>query len=66
MRSIAIIALIGAAIATGGCNTIHGVGRDFSSLKEVVPHGSRHAAADSTPAESPATPVADPAPSGTQ
>ncbi len=66
MRSIAMTVLIAAAISMGGCNTIHGVGRDFSSLKEVVPHGSRHAAAESSTAESPAAPVADQVANGTQ
>lgn len=60
MRSLAMTALMAAAIATGACNTIHGVGRDVSSLKEVVPHGSHHAVPDSTTA-----PVADPASNGT-
>jgi predicted small secreted protein len=63
MRSIATTALITAAILTSGCNTIHGVGRDVSSLKEVVPGGSNHAKADTA-----AAPTAAPAeaPAGTQ
>jgi predicted small secreted protein len=57
MRRILTSAAIAAAILTGGCNTVHGVGRDVSSLKEVVP-GKSHARAD-TAAPAPANgPVA--------
>jgi predicted small secreted protein len=57
MRRILTSAVIAAAILTGGCNTVRGVGRDVSSLKEVVPSGSSHASADAAP--SPAgTPIA--------
>ena len=61
MRSIAGAVLAAAALATGGCNTVHGVGKDVSSLKEVVPRGSSHARADSA-----APPAAEPAPNGTE
>jgi predicted small secreted protein len=61
MRAIATIAVIAAAILTAGCNTVRGVGRDVSSLKEVVPKGSSHAQADPVPAAA----APDAAPSAT-
>jgi predicted small secreted protein len=57
MRHIATTAVIAAAILTAGCNTVHGVGKDVSSLKEVVPGGSSHAAADANAAPA-STPTA--------
>ena len=60
MRHVAGTIMIVAVLAIGGCNTVHGVGRDVSSLKEVVPRGSSHARTDTA-----APPAAEPGPNGT-
>ena len=59
MRRILTAAVIASAILLGGCNTVHGVGRDFKSLGEVVPSG-HHAQADAAQPAPASEPTATP------